>query len=135
MLAGEIATCSMVVMELLWTARNPTEFAELREDLEALPQLPVTPEAWQRAIDVWHELVRQGKHRQTKPADLLIAAVAELAGVGLCHYDKRLRGDRARDRPTDTADCADRQPLLRQHCDRHPGSGDSTLAQSWTFRR
>lgn len=86
-LAGEIATCSMVVMELLWTARNPTEFAELREDLEALPQLPVTREAWQRAIDVWHELVRQGKHRQTKPADLLIAAVAELAGVGLCHYD------------------------------------------------
>ena len=77
----------MVVMELLGTAQNQTEFSELREDLDALPQLPITPAAWERAIDVWHDLVRLGRHRQTKPADLLIAAVAELASVGLCHYD------------------------------------------------
>jgi predicted nucleic acid-binding protein len=86
-LANEIATCSMVVMELLWTAQNQSDFSELREDLNALPQLPITPAAWERAIDVWHELVQLGRHRQTKPPDLLIAAVAELAGVGLCHYD------------------------------------------------
>jgi predicted nucleic acid-binding protein len=86
-LAGEIATCSMVVMELLWTAQNQTEFGEIREDLDALPQLPITPAAWERAIDVWHDLVRLGRHRQTRPPDLLIAAVAELASVGLCHYD------------------------------------------------
>jgi predicted nucleic acid-binding protein len=86
-LANEIATCSMVAMELLWTARSQSDFAELRDELDALPQLPITPAAWERAIAVWHELVQLGRHRQTKPPDLLIAAVAELAGVGLCHYD------------------------------------------------
>jgi predicted nucleic acid-binding protein len=86
-LAGQIATCPMVVMELLWTARDAEEFGELRDDLAALPQLPITAEAWERAVDIWHELVRRGRHRQIKPADLLIAAVAQVAGVGLCHYD------------------------------------------------
>jgi len=86
-LAGQIATCPMVVMELLWTARDAEEFGELRDDLAALPQLPIAAEAWERALDVWHELVRHGGHRQIRPADLLIAAVAQVAGVGLCHYD------------------------------------------------
>lgn len=40
-----------------------------------------------RAIDVWNELTRRGQHRQVKQPDLLIAAAAELAGVGVCHYD------------------------------------------------
>jgi predicted nucleic acid-binding protein len=87
-LAGEVATCSMVVMELLWTARDAAEFAELRDQLGALSQLPVGTDAWERAIDVWAELVRRGRHREVRPADLLIAAAAELAGVGLCHYDR-----------------------------------------------
>lgn len=86
-LAGDIATCGMVVMELLWTARSRRDFSELRADLEALPQLPIEPAAWARATDVWEELVGRGSHREVKPADLLIAAAAELAGVGLCHYD------------------------------------------------
>jgi len=74
-------------MELLWTARDPSGFGALRDELEALPQLPVTARAWERAIEVWHELVRRGRHRQIKPADYVIAAVAELSAVGLCHYD------------------------------------------------
>lgn len=86
-LAGEIAICRMVEMELLWTARTAIGFAELREDLEALPEVVISPEAWVRAIDVWNELTRRGQHRQVKQADLLIAATAELAGVGICHYD------------------------------------------------
>jgi predicted nucleic acid-binding protein len=88
MYAGEIAACSMVVMELLWTAKNPVDFREQRSELEALPQLELTERAWTRAIDVWQDLVRRGRHRQITPPDLLIAATAELAGVGLCHYDR-----------------------------------------------
>ncbi len=86
-LSGEIAICPMVEMELLWTARTAIEFAELREELEALPEVVISPEAWVRAIDVWNELTRRGQHRQVKQPDLLIAAAAELAGVGVCHYD------------------------------------------------
>jgi len=87
MFSGEIAACSMVAMELLWTAQNAVEFRHQREELEALPQLEITERTWTRAIDVWAELVQRGRHRQISPPDLLIAATAELAGVGLCHYD------------------------------------------------
>jgi predicted nucleic acid-binding protein len=86
-LAGEIAICPQVTMELLWTARSLREFEELREDLGALPQLPVDMDAWERATDVWHELVNRGQHRQAKIQDLLVAAAAEIAGVPVCHYD------------------------------------------------
>ena len=44
--------------------------------------------AWDRAIAVWRELVRRGRHRQARQPDLLVAAVAELAGVAVCHYDR-----------------------------------------------
>jgi predicted nucleic acid-binding protein len=86
-LAGGIATCGMVVAELLWTARNRVEFARLRTDLGELPQLAITTDVWERAFAVWDSLVARGRHRQITPPDLLIAATAELAGVGLCHYD------------------------------------------------
>lgn len=86
-LAGEIATCPQVTVELLWTAQTQREFKELREDLGALPQVPVEGATWKRAIEVWQELVEGGRHRQAKPADLLVAAAAEIAGVGVCHYD------------------------------------------------
>ena len=88
MFSGEIATCSMVVTELLGTAQSPREFRQQREELEVLPQLTITERTWTRALDVWEELVARGRHRQITPPDLLIAAAAELAGVGLCHYDR-----------------------------------------------
>ncbi len=86
--AGEIATCGMVMTEMLWTARNMAEFLKLRTGLEALPQLAITDRTWTRALDVWEMLVARGRHRQITPPDLLIAATAELAGAGLCHYDR-----------------------------------------------
>ena len=88
MFAGEIATCSMVTAELLWTAQNSGELLEQREELGTLPQIAITERTWTRAMDVWEQLVRRGRHRQITPPDLLIAATAELAGVGLCHYDR-----------------------------------------------
>ena len=87
LLAGEIAICPQVTMELLWTAKSLREFEELRDDLAALPQFPVDGGTWERATDVWHELVGRGQHRQAKIQDLLVAAAAELAGVPVCHYD------------------------------------------------
>jgi predicted nucleic acid-binding protein len=86
-LAGEIATCPQIVMELLWTAQTPRDFDELRLELAALPQLPIEPATWGRAVDVWQSLVHAGRHRQAKIPDLLVAAAAEIAGVPVCHYD------------------------------------------------
>jgi predicted nucleic acid-binding protein len=87
LLANEIATCPIVVMELLWTTRDPAEFAEFRVDLRALPQIAITGGVWERAMDVWHELAGLGRHRQVKIGDLLVAAAAETARIGVCHYD------------------------------------------------
>jgi predicted nucleic acid-binding protein len=42
---------------------------------------------WGRALDVWHDLLQRARHRQVKIPDLLVASAAELAGIGVCHYD------------------------------------------------
>jgi len=87
---GELATCDMVALELLYSARNPGEFAEIRLELAALPDCPIAPGQWQRALRVYEQLSRRGgaHQRSVKHADLLIAAAAEAAGVAVLHYDE-----------------------------------------------
>jgi predicted nucleic acid-binding protein len=87
---GEIATCDMVRLELLHSARNADEFAELRDELAAVPDCPIGNAQWERALWVYERLSRQGgaHQRSVKHADLLIAAAAEAAGVALLHYDE-----------------------------------------------
>jgi len=86
--AGEIATCDQVRLELL-AGVHSSEHAQRRRDLDALDTCLVTPREWRRAIEVQGELTRLGTdlHRAVKPADLLIAAAGEAAGVELLHYD------------------------------------------------
>jgi predicted nucleic acid-binding protein len=84
----EIATCPPVLMELLWSARGPADFEDTLSRMSALPQLEADRPVWDRAVAVWRELVRKGRHRQVRQVDLLVAAAAELAGVPVCHYDR-----------------------------------------------
>jgi predicted nucleic acid-binding protein len=88
LLVGEIATCPLVAMELLWTARTPSELRDLREWLAALPQVEIGPRVWEHAMDVWEALADEGRHREVKWVDLVIASAAEVAGVSICHYDR-----------------------------------------------
>ncbi len=87
---GQIATCDMVRLELLYSARNAREFAELRGELAALADCPIGPERWQRALWVYEQLSTRGAahQRAVKHPDLLIAAAAEAAGVAVVHYDE-----------------------------------------------
>ena len=87
---GEVATCDMVRLELLYSTRNIGEFQGLSEDLRALPDCPISKEQWERALDVYEHLAQQGgsHHRSVRHADLLIAAAAEAAGVSILHYDE-----------------------------------------------
>ena len=87
--AGEIATCDMVKLELLWSARDTAEFQALRGELEALVRIPIEPRTWERALDVFEALAGRGPlhHRQVKIPDLLVAAAAEIVGMPVCHYD------------------------------------------------
>jgi predicted nucleic acid-binding protein len=87
---GLIVTCDMVRLELLWSARDATDFADLREELGALITTPISAGTWQRAIDVFQQLVARGPlhHRQVTIPDTLIAAAAEEAGLPVLHYDR-----------------------------------------------
>lgn len=87
--AGDVATCDMVALELLHSARNPAEFAALELGLAALPWATMDAAVWARAREVYRALgARPGMpQRGVKHADLLIAAAAELAGMTLLHYD------------------------------------------------
>jgi predicted nucleic acid-binding protein len=87
---GDIATCAMVRIELLYSTQNGDEFARLREDLTALPELTTDQAQWDRAIEVYALLAQQGglHHRAVKHPDLLIAAAAEAAEVEILHYDE-----------------------------------------------
>lgn len=85
--SGLIATCDLVALELLRSARNHERFTHQRSLLEELPGAPIGTSQLARAREVQDLLAAQGRHRGVKPADLLIAAAAEAAGLPLLHYD------------------------------------------------
>jgi predicted nucleic acid-binding protein len=87
---GEIATCEIVKLELLWNTQGVDDFRAARSELDALPHARIDRRVWRRATDVFEELASPGPlhHRTVKIPDLLIAAAAELAELPLCHYDR-----------------------------------------------
>jgi predicted nucleic acid-binding protein len=86
---GRIAVCDMVVMELLWSARDHADFAATEEALRACPWFPIEPRDWDEARRVFRELAARGPlhHRQVRTPDLLIAAVAARSDLTIVHYD------------------------------------------------
>jgi predicted nucleic acid-binding protein len=85
--AGEAATCAVVDLEVLFSARNHEEHQKIRQRRAlAYLSVPFTEEILQRAIEVQGELAKTGHHRVPIP-DLLIAASAESAGLAVLHYD------------------------------------------------
>lgn len=89
-LDGVVATCDMVRLDLLHSAHNVSEFRALRQDLDALVDCPIGKQEWERALEVYQELARQGglHHRAVKHPDLLIAAAAEAREMAVLHYDE-----------------------------------------------
>ncbi|MGC9220056.1 MAG: PIN domain-containing protein [Solirubrobacteraceae bacterium] len=88
--AGEIAVCAMVKLELLYSARNADEFATLSTELNALPECRLAADGWDRALAVYGGLAARGglHQRSVRHPDLLIAAAAEAAGLTVLHYDE-----------------------------------------------
>lgn len=87
--ARQIATCSIVTIELLYSVRDAQGFESLEADLSALRDLPVTVSVQREAIRAMRELAAGGPlaHRVPLP-DILIAATAQEAGVGVLHLDR-----------------------------------------------
>ncbi|MCG6956853.1 MAG: PIN domain nuclease [Gemmatimonadetes bacterium] len=85
--AGAIATCSIVDLEVLYSARNHEEHERIRaRRLLAYERVPLTQRVFDRAVEVQGALARTGHHRLPIP-DLIVAAAAESAERIVLHYD------------------------------------------------
>jgi predicted nucleic acid-binding protein len=86
--ADAIALCTPVRLELLYSARNATDHRTLDVHLRRFRHLAIDPRVEEAAVRGQAALASEGQHRGPKPADLLIAAVAEVHDVTLLHYDR-----------------------------------------------
>ncbi|MGH9291667.1 MAG: PIN domain nuclease [Acidimicrobiales bacterium] len=84
---GEVASCGIVDLELLFSARSAKDYRAILADRRSLPRVEVGERGIERAIEVQAMLARQGRHRGVTIPDLLIAAAAEAAGLCVLHYD------------------------------------------------
>ena len=87
---GRVATCAPVMLEVLYSARTPREYAVRRRQFGRLWQCPINQPEWDRVFHVYDALAAQGAlhQRQVSHPDLLIAAAAESAGIPVLHYDE-----------------------------------------------
>jgi predicted nucleic acid-binding protein len=83
---GELATCAIVDLEVLYSSRNLVDYEEILDERRSLDSAPITPEVMATAVDLQHELARVGQHRVPIP-DLIISAAALKANLVVLHYD------------------------------------------------
>lgn len=86
-MGGRVATCAMVDLEVLFSARTGGDHAEIFHERALYPRVACGDDAFDRAIEVQGALARRGAHRGVAVADLIIAAAAEQAGLIVLHYD------------------------------------------------
>jgi predicted nucleic acid-binding protein len=87
LLAGEIATCGIVDLELLYSARDRATYRALVEALRGMPRAPIDDATLNRSLEVQAMLAERSQHRAVPLPDLLIAACAERAELKVLHYD------------------------------------------------
>jgi predicted nucleic acid-binding protein len=76
--AGVIATCPIVELEFLYSARSLADRLEKQRLLYTVfGWVPMPDGAYERAEQVQQLLTESGAHRSAGPVDLLIAATAE----------------------------------------------------------
>ncbi len=87
--AGVIATCPVVELEFLYSARSLADRLEKRRLLhELFGWVPMSERAWERAAEVQQLLTEAAMHRSVGPVDLLIAATAERERLTLLSDDR-----------------------------------------------
>lgn len=84
--AGEVASCSIVDLELLYSARTRDDYEALLDERRGLPAVDLSQETFNDAIEIQRALAHRGQHRLPIP-DLIIAAAARSAGLTVLHYD------------------------------------------------
>jgi predicted nucleic acid-binding protein len=87
MLAGEVATCGVIDLEILYSATSPANYVVGARVLRGMPRVPLDEECVERALEVQGMLAERSQHRAVPLPDLLVAACAERAGLVVLHYD------------------------------------------------
>jgi predicted nucleic acid-binding protein len=87
LVAGEIATCGIVDLELLYSASSRATYRSLSEALRGMPRVALEEASVRRALEVQMMLAERSQHRAVPLPDLLVAACAEKAGLTVLHYD------------------------------------------------
>lgn len=87
LVAGEIATCGIVDLELLYSATSRATYRALSEALRGMPRAPIDDACVRRALEIQAMLAERSQHRAVPLPDLLVAACAEQAGLTVLHYD------------------------------------------------
>ncbi len=87
---GLVRVTTVTLLEVGYSARGEHDFADaLRsQPLGSMPVEYLTPLIEDRAVAVLSILAGRGQHRAPPIPDLLVAAVAELAGLTVLHVDK-----------------------------------------------
>jgi predicted nucleic acid-binding protein len=87
LLAGDVATCGIVDLELLYSATSRATYRALAEALRGMPRVAIDEACVKRALEVQSMLAERSQHRAVPLPDLLVAACAEQAGLAVLHYD------------------------------------------------
>jgi predicted nucleic acid-binding protein len=88
-IAGLVAICPVVQLELLYSARSAADRASLVGLLgDAYGWVAMPDRVFDRAGEVQAAMTERGTHRSAGPVDLLLAATAEMHGLALLHYDR-----------------------------------------------
>jgi len=87
---GLVRVSSVTALETGFSARSAADWDQLlrHPPFTRLVVETMTPRAEERALEVQRALAEHGYHRATSPADLLVAAVAEVASLVVLHVDK-----------------------------------------------
>ena len=81
-----LVVCLPFLLEAGYSARSGADHVARLDELRAMPEVGIDGLTENLALDAQRNLARRGHHRMS-PADLIIAALASRAGLGILHYD------------------------------------------------
>ncbi|MGQ0775230.1 MAG: PIN domain nuclease [Pseudonocardiales bacterium] len=86
--AGRVSICLVTELEVGYSARSLLDFERISQDVLAPLNRLITPVAAEaRAREVQRALIARGQHRAVAIPALIVAAVAEIEGLTVLHYD------------------------------------------------
>ena len=85
--AGLLAVCGPVAVEVMHSARSAKDAKRIKEGLSGFDWLPSPDEVWDRALEVQAGLITKGTWRGVPLPDLIVAATAERHSATVLHYD------------------------------------------------